>query len=122
MTINNIEILHRRMVKILQQWDFLCVICGEPFISANSITREHLIPISEGGTNNQNNLAPSHHRCNSIRGTNSLIETDKLINKQRIELGNDFIHWLNRSVPNRVPSLNNKRKRKRKSKVIDNAL
>lgn len=54
----------------------LCWICGEKMaISVTSHGKgkyasfDHIIPKSEGGTNEQTNLRLAHQRCNNLRGT-----------------------------------------------------
>lgn len=42
----------------------ICHICGED----GADTRDHVIPISRGGTNSPANLKPAHRGCNSSKG------------------------------------------------------
>lgn len=42
----------------------ICWICGRP----GADTRDHVRPISKGGTNDPSNLRPAHRSCNSARG------------------------------------------------------
>ena len=43
--------------------DRRCVYCGGPPES-----RDHVIPLSRGGSNNIGNLVPACHRCNNMKG------------------------------------------------------
>lgn len=47
--------------------DVLCVWCKRP-LTFESMTLEHLVPKSKGGTDNLDNLAPACRKCNSSRG------------------------------------------------------
>ena len=86
---------------LLVRWDHCCVLCGEPFDNMESITKEHLIPKSKGGCGS-GNLAPSHFKCNQLRGDLSLIETFLLIQARKLKMGNEtYRQWANTPVPNR---------------------
>ena len=89
---------------ILKRWEGLCIICGEPFINKKSMTREHLIPLSnKRGKNNLENLAVSHFRCNQRRQDLSLIRAMKIMLYYKSKLGEEgFIKFVNASVPNRI--------------------
>ena len=56
----------------------LCGICKEPidlrlqYPNAFSISVDHVIPVSQGGTNLQSNLQPAHLICNTKRGNKPL--------------------------------------------------
>lgn len=50
----------------------LCWICHE-LIGKGQGTRDHVVPLSRGGTNEWSNLRPAHRRCNSGRG-NGMME------------------------------------------------
>lgn len=64
----------RLILKLLERWDFQCVICGEPFENLGSITLEHLKPVILGGKSTQENLALSHYACNLVKGSGSLVK------------------------------------------------
>lgn len=88
----------------MKRWEGLCVICGEHISNTDSVTKEHLIPQSRGGSNLSDNLAPSHFQCNQLRGELSLIEASVLIALKRKLMGEErFLEFVNRSVPNRYP-------------------
>jgi len=46
-----------------------CYVCGE-HVSRKQASLEHITPLSRGGTDDWDNLAISHRRCNSMRGDN----------------------------------------------------
>ena len=50
--------------RILARDDRICQLCGQP----GADTVDHIIPVSKGGTNNDDNLRAAHQRCNSRRG------------------------------------------------------
>ena len=87
---------------LLNRWDHLCILCGEPFQDMESITREHLLPRSIGGKGSAN-LAPSHFACNQARGILSLLEAMVLLRAKKKQLGETFTRWCNKPVPNRRP-------------------
>jgi hypothetical protein len=89
--------------KLMRKWECICVLCGEGFENIDSVTREHLVPQSMGGTNNAENLAVSHFVCNQLRGNLSLVEAAILIGLRKQELGNKFNRYINRGVPHRYP-------------------
>lgn len=62
-----------KRLKLLRRWDHACVVCGRRFASISCVTFEHLVPRSLGGTGRVDNIGPSHHVCNSLRGTRSLV-------------------------------------------------
>jgi 5-methylcytosine-specific restriction endonuclease McrA len=42
----------------------ICWLCGLP----GADTRDHVRPLSKGGTNDPSNIRPAHRACNSARG------------------------------------------------------
>lgn len=52
----------------LEKQGGVCLICKKP-LSLGEATREHIIPVFHGGTNEQSNIGASHKRCNNDRGT-----------------------------------------------------
>jgi hypothetical protein len=88
----------RRKWKLLINWDFACVICGDEFAGMSCVSREHLVPRAMGGKAS-NNLAPSHTRCNSYRGSRSLMEAAKMIDAKRLAMTPEgFFAWVNTPV------------------------
>lgn len=55
-------------IRLHREQNSLCLLCELPITLANA-TIEHIIPVSEGGSNNIKNLAVSHGKCNAKRGT-----------------------------------------------------
>lgn len=53
---------------ILEQSQYICHYCNGP---AN--TADHIVPVSQGGTNEINNLLPACHNCNSTRQDRTLV-------------------------------------------------
>ena len=45
----------------------ICYVCKKP-VARERASREHIIPLSIGGTDAESNLSISHKRCNSKRG------------------------------------------------------
>lgn len=68
-----------------------CSICGLPINydlkspDPWSFTVDHIIPITNGGTSDMENLAPAHRRCNLVKGTRGI--TNYQINRLRLEQG-----------------------------------
>jgi 5-methylcytosine-specific restriction endonuclease McrA len=92
----------KEYINLSNRWGNVCVLCGESFANINSITREHIIPQSKGGTSSSSNIAPSHFMCNQVRGTLPLIKAVKLIEQRKLSM-KDFRSWANMGVPNRYP-------------------
>lgn len=62
-----------KRLRLLAQWDYKCVLCGREFATISCVTFEHMTPKSRGGTGRSENMGPSHHACNNLRGTASII-------------------------------------------------
>lgn len=45
---------------LLDKWDRACVYCG----ATENLTKDHLIPLSKGGTDTEDNVVPACLRCN----------------------------------------------------------
>ena len=45
----------------------ICYLCGE-WVSDETYTIDHTIPISQGGEDTYDNVAVAHWRCNSSKG------------------------------------------------------
>ena len=89
----------RKRLNLVLQWNRTCIICGEEFANLACVTREHLIPASKGGKQFEN-IAPSHHNCNSLREDKSLIEADMMVRFLRRKWGETrFKTWLSRPAP-----------------------
>lgn len=100
----NDDVAYRK--RLLERWDFLCVVCGREFMNLACVTKEHVIPRSVHSSQHMkfnDNLAPSHYRCNKLRGSGSIIEVAKLIDeKSKTMFYHDFVTWLNTPIPNRI--------------------
>ena len=98
----------RKYNKLLAAWDHKCVLCGEGFDDIESVTREHLIPrtialnVLKRKNSTRDNLAPSHFRCNQLRGTLSLVDSMVILDTLKDRMGiREFRCWVNERVPNR---------------------
>ena len=45
-----------------------CAYCGRTMKKGERLTRDHLMPVSEGGVTTQDNIVPACHSCNSSKG------------------------------------------------------
>lgn len=90
-------------MKLLRRWGYQRIVCGRPFASLACVTVEHVVPRSVAGNKNKaHNLAPSHWRCNQLRGCLPLIVAAKAVDQMETKLGEKNFHaWLNAKVPNR---------------------
>ena len=50
-------------LEVCKKWSHCCVFCGKP----KKLTRDHIVPISKGGTNDINNIQPLCASCNSSK-------------------------------------------------------
>jgi 5-methylcytosine-specific restriction endonuclease McrA len=101
-------------MQLLRRWDFQCVLCGHSFHDITSVSIEHIIPKSMGGTKNKGNkkhramgnLGPSHYNCNNFRGSRSLLEAARMLaRKHRVMGPKAFDSWINKKIPGRnVPN------------------
>lgn len=67
-----------------------CQLCGK-VLTKNTVTVDHIIPISNGGTNAIENLQPLCGSCNSRKGTRSMERARVLHEIAMIENGNSAI-------------------------------
>lgn len=94
----------RRNLNLVRKWGYQCVICGRPFAHMACVTIEHVVPVSAGVISRKNkmNQAPSHWRCNQLKGSLPLIVAAKTVDAMDRKLGpKNFHDWLNARVPNR---------------------
>jgi len=54
-------------LNILNEYQFRCAYCKKQFNLFNRATRDHIIPISKGGHNVKENVAPACKSCNSSK-------------------------------------------------------
>ena len=66
-TTERIRFDHRDKKEILQKSGGRCAHCGKPLTHKNA-TIDHVIPISKGGTNENDNLVALCHECNYKKG------------------------------------------------------
>lgn len=71
------------LMKVLETHGMTCHICGEPITeprgaSRRSLTFDHVIPISRGGTHTEDNLRPAHFSCNSRKNARPMSEVARL--------------------------------------------
>ena len=94
----------RRNVNLVRKWGYQCVVCGRPFAHMACVTVEHIVPVSAGvvSRKNKTNQAPSHWRCNQLKGSLPLMVAAKTVDNMERTLGPKNFHaWLNAKVPNR---------------------
>lgn len=59
---------YRRNREILLATATVCAICGAGALENDPLTADHIIPVSDGGSNDLDNLRAAHRSCNSRRG------------------------------------------------------
>lgn len=93
----------KRNFRLLRRWGYQCIVCGRPFACLACVTVEHVIPRSIVGNKNKHlNTAPSHWRCNQLKGNLPLLTAAKAVEDMAHRLGpKQFEHWLNARVPGR---------------------
>jgi len=93
----------------------VCPACHRDFDDGGGLTRDHIQPICEGGSNALNNLQPLCRDCNSYKGR----KTIDFIN----ESGNDGVIWgfgVRRAASQRAnPATKQRRKHRGKTKPSD---
>jgi 5-methylcytosine-specific restriction endonuclease McrA len=57
-------------INTLELFGHKCCYCG----SDKNLTKDHVVPLSRGGTNYIENIVPACHSCNSSKGVKELIE------------------------------------------------
>jgi len=105
-------------VRMLERWGHQCIVCGLEFANLACVSKEHVIPKSKlhqilGFPKNspllhqaiqelRDNKAPSHYQCNQLRGTRSLIEACREVERMKTKMSpQTFVDWLNKKIPNR---------------------
>lgn len=59
---------------IFERGEWTCGICGDsidpdlPGTDPNGATMDHIVPVSAGGMDDDDNLQPAHRRCNEAKG------------------------------------------------------
>lgn len=92
-----------RRIKLLERWEYTCIVCGLGFRDISSVTVEHLVPRALGGSRRSlDNQAPTHYRCNQLRKTLSLCKAARRVRRKRKMMGaRAFEDWVNAPVPGR---------------------
>ena len=100
------------MGKLLHMFNFTCVICGHEFASLDCVTYEHLLPKSVNRQMHKHgierplgayHLAPTHYRCNNLRGSGSIIDVALAIEAFEHTMKRArFLSWLNVRIPGRT--------------------
>lgn len=66
--------------EVVKAHDFVCHVCGEKISlqlgSSETLSLDHIIPMSRGGNNSKENVAPAHRRCNQNRTDMTVHEFD----------------------------------------------
>jgi 5-methylcytosine-specific restriction endonuclease McrA len=57
----------------VEYYGWKCRYCGKP-LSASTLTLDHAVPLSRGGSNWPSNLLPACGSCNSIKNTKTFME------------------------------------------------
>jgi 5-methylcytosine-specific restriction endonuclease McrA len=58
--------------ELLGLYDYRCAYCGNKFSEINPATRDHIVPITRGGTHVISNLRPACRKCNSKKNNRTL--------------------------------------------------
>jgi 5-methylcytosine-specific restriction endonuclease McrA len=70
---------------VVERANFICHICGDEVCfeigSPNRLSLDHVIPLSRGGTNVKENVAPAHNRCNKARSNMTMSEFGVWLNR-----------------------------------------
>jgi len=60
-------------LEVCEQYSWRCFYCGCQ-LDRSTVTEDHVVPVSEGGTDNIDNIVPACRSCNSRKGDKSLEE------------------------------------------------
>ena len=71
-----------RITKLKRRDGLHCWLCRERFRKGDTVTIDHAIPKSRGGSNELHNLRLAHEHCNHERG--AIIETPPRMSRQRL--------------------------------------
>ncbi len=55
-------------LELIEEFGGCCAYCGS---SSRALTRDHVIPVSKGGTHTKDNIVPACRSCNSSKGAQS---------------------------------------------------
>lgn len=84
---------------ILKAGTFLCCYCETP-LTKDNFTKEHIIPISRGGTNRAGNLLPCCKDCNYERGNYMLQTYIQILNLNMLNCTGDDLVKLQTKINN----------------------
>jgi len=59
-------------LNILKEYGYKCAYCGKEFDLFDLPERDHIIPVSKGGSNTKENIVPACRHCNSSKGNKSV--------------------------------------------------
>lgn len=68
--------------RIFERDGYKCVICG----SEERLSLDHIVPISQGGTSEDNNLRVLCETCNSKKGNLPSIENESSTNREQVDI------------------------------------
>lgn len=57
---------------VLEYFDYRCAYCGQP---SDTLTQEHMQPLSRGGSHTQDNIVPACGPCNRSKSARTLLES-----------------------------------------------
>jgi len=63
---------------VIAQWGMHCHLCNRSIESTDEYSIDHVVPRSQGGTNELSNLRSSHRACNYARQDRSIEEYQSL--------------------------------------------
>jgi HNH endonuclease len=79
--------------QVVEEANFLCHICGTSVCfeigSLNRLSLDHVLPMSRGGKNVKENVAPAHNRCNKARSNMTMEEFDIWLNQVSVFRGKE---------------------------------
>lgn len=78
---------NQTLERLLLRFDSICHLCDN-YVEPRLATRDHIIPLSEGGTNRWENIALAHTSCNNNRA-NMPVELYRQFYRYRMSNG----HW-----------------------------
>lgn len=69
----------RDWIRLLRRFDYRCAYCGE---RTEKLTRDHVVPLSRGGTHSIGNILPACWPCNSSKRASTLTEWKRRLLRQ----------------------------------------
>lgn len=65
---SGVDYTHQQWKETVMFFGGECAYCGATMRKGERLTRDHLVPVSEGGQTTQDNIVPACSRCNSSKG------------------------------------------------------